>query len=62
MDCDNQEKLFCADDNDYRVFCDSCDKLDLDRLHNNHLKSKTDINDPHKRQRSNNTSTNNWLT
>ena len=27
---DNYEVLYCADDNDYRVYCESCDKLCLD--------------------------------
>ena len=40
MDCDNQEFFYCADD-EYRVYCDICDKLCIERVFKNHLKSQT---------------------
>ena len=30
MDNDNQEKVFCADDAEYRLYCDICDELAID--------------------------------
>ena len=38
MDIVNQEKMNCADNNDYRINCDICDNFDIDRFYNNHLK------------------------
>ena len=38
MDRDNQEIIYCADDNEYRLNCIFCDKLCIDRFYNNHLK------------------------
>ena len=54
MDSDNQEKIYCADDDEYRIYCDICDNLCIDRYYNNHLKSGTHINNVHKRHRINN--------
>ena len=31
MDIENQEVLYCADDNEYRVYCINCDKLCIER-------------------------------
>ena len=36
-DIDNQEKIYCADDNKYRIHCDIYDKIGIDRYYNNHL-------------------------
>ena len=56
MESDNQETIYCADDDDeYRMYCNVCDKLDIDRCYKNHLKSGTHINCNYKRQRLNNT-------
>ena len=31
MDGDKQEIMYCADDNEYRIYCDLCDKIYIDR-------------------------------
>ena len=41
MDCGNQLVIYCADE--YRIYCDACDKLWIQRFYKNHLKSKTHI-------------------
>ena len=43
MDCENQLVIHCEDD-EYRVYCDICDILCIQRFYKNHLKSKTHIN------------------
>ena len=43
MDCENQVVIYCEDD-EYRIYCDVCDKLCIQRYYKNHLKSKTHIN------------------
>ena len=27
MDSDNQNKIYCAEDDEYRIYCDICDKF-----------------------------------
>ena len=50
MDSDKYyEVIFCADD-EYRVFCEVCDKLCIESYYKNHLKSGTHKNCFHKRQ------------
>ena len=44
------EIIYCANDDEYRVYCDICDKLCIERFYKNHLKSGTHINDFQKRQ------------
>ena len=44
MNSDNQEAIYCGDDGDYRIFCDVCNSLCIQRFYKNHLKSKTHIN------------------
>ena len=44
MDSENQLVIFCEDDGEYRIFCDVCDGLCIQRFYKNHLKSKTHIN------------------
>ena len=58
MDSDKQEIIYCADDDEYRIYCDICDKFFLDRYYNNHLKSQTQKNKFYKRQRLIETNTN----
>ena len=41
---DIYEVIYCADDDEYRVFCDICDKLCIERFYKNHLKSGTQKN------------------
>ena len=31
MDCENQEVIYCADDDEYRVYCHICNKLCIER-------------------------------
>ena len=44
MDVENQLVIFCENDGEYRVYCDVCDSLCIERFYKNHLKSKTHIN------------------
>ena len=41
---ENQLVINCEDDGEYRVYCDICDNLCIQRFYKNHLKSKTHIN------------------
>ena len=41
---ENQLVIYCEDDGEYRVFCDICDNLCIQRFYKNHLKSKTHLN------------------
>ena len=52
MDCENQLVIYCEDDGEYRVYCDVCDKLCIQRFYKNHLKSKTHINNIQKTENS----------
>ena len=40
-DSDNYEVKYCADDDEFSVYCQICDKLCLERFYKNHLKSQT---------------------
>ena len=48
MNSDNQQVIYC-EDCDYRVHCSICDKLCIERIYKNHLKSRTHINNIRKR-------------
>ena len=48
MNSDNYEFIYCVDD-EYRVYCDICDKLCIERYYKNHLKSQTHTNTIHRR-------------
>ena len=54
MDIENQELIYCADDGEYRVFCDICDNLRIKRFHKSHLKSQSHTNSIYERHRLNN--------
>ena len=41
MDIENQEVFYCADDGEYRVYCEFCEKLCSQQFFKNHLKSQT---------------------
>ena len=43
-DNENQLIIYCEDDGEYRVYCDICDNLCIQRFYKNHLKSKTHLN------------------
>ena len=46
----NQLLIFCDDDGEYRVYCDVCDNLCIQRFYKNHLKSQTHINNIRKKE------------
>ena len=50
MDSENQLVIYCEDDGEYRVYCDICDSLCIQRFYKNHLKSKTHINNIRKKK------------
>ena len=50
MDNENQLVIYCEDDGEYRVYCNICDSLCIERFYKNHLKSKTHINNIRKIQ------------
>ena len=50
MNSDNQLVIYCEDDGEYRVFCNICDKLRIERTYKNHLKSRTHTNNIRKRE------------
>ena len=47
--------MYCDDADEYRIFCDVCDNLAIDRYYNNHLKSQTHLRKFSRRQQLNNT-------
>ena len=53
MKSDNQHVIYC-EDGEYRVYCEICDKLCIERFYKNHLKSKTHLNNIRKREQLNN--------
>ena len=44
MDNENLEVIYCEDDGEFRVYCNTCDLLCIERFYKNHLKSGTHIN------------------
>ena len=52
MDNDNQLFINCEDDGEYRVSCDVCDNLCIERFYENHLKSQTHTNIIRRRENS----------
>ena len=52
MNRENQEVIYCPEDDEYRVYCDFCDKLCIERFYKNHLKSQTHINNIRKTENS----------
>ena len=39
-----EQAIYCEDDNEYRIYCQICDKLCIVRFCKNHLYSRTHIN------------------
>ena len=52
MYCENQLVIYC-EDGEYRVYCNVCDNLCIQRYNKNHLKSQTHINNIHKTEETN---------
>ena len=48
MDCENRLVIYCEDDGEYRVYCNICDSLCIQRFYKNHPKSKSHINNVRK--------------
>ena len=48
MNSENQQVIYCPEDNEYRVYCDVCDSLCIERFYKYHLKSIIHINNIHK--------------
>ena len=40
---------YCADDDEFRVYCDICDEPCIERFYKSHLKSHTHTKNFHKR-------------
>ena len=49
MNSENQEVIYCADDDEYRVFCNICDELCIERFFETRLKSQTHKNNFYKK-------------
>ena len=47
MNSENQLVIY-FEDGEYRVYCNVCDILCIERYYKNHLKSKTHLNNIHK--------------
>ena len=45
---DKYDVFYCPEDDQYRVYCDICDKLCIERYYKNILKSQTHTNNSHK--------------
>ena len=50
MDGGRYEVIYCPEDDEYRVYCNVCDKINIERFYKNHLKSGIHINIFYKRQ------------
>ena len=53
MDIENQEDIYCADDGEYRIYCDIFVNFCIKRLFKNPLKSKTHTNKIRRREQLN---------
>ena len=38
------EPIYSSEDNTYRIYCEICDKLCIDKYYQKHLKSETHLN------------------
>ena len=50
MNSENQEAIYCADDDENSVYCGVCDELCIEKYYKNHLKSGTHLNNIYKRK------------
>ena len=53
MDGDIYEVIYCPEVDEYRVYCDNCDILCIERFQKNQLKSQTHTNNDYKRIKDN---------
>ena len=44
MDSDIYEVIYCLEDDEFRVHCEICDEICIERYFKNHLKSQTQTN------------------
>ena len=52
MDEENiYQAIYCEDDGEYRIYCDVCDNLCIQRFYRNHLKSQTRMNNIRKKEK-----------
>ena len=50
MDCNNIfEVIYCHEDDEYRVYCPTCENLCKERFYRKHLKPQTHTNKLHKK-------------
>ena len=56
MDSDNYEVIYCLEDDEYRVYCDLCNELCIERYYKNHLNSKSHTKNIRKREQLNKSS------
>ena len=50
MENENQENIFCVDDDEYRVYSDIFDEFCLERFYKNQPKSQTHTNNIRRRE------------
>ena len=60
MNSDTGEFIFCADDDEYRVFCEICDKLCIEWVYKNQLETGTHNTNILNRQQKNIINTSKW--
>ena len=48
MDSENYNVIYCLEDDEYKVYCNTCDNLCIERFYKNHLKSQTHTNNKKK--------------
>ena len=53
MHSENQEAIYFEDDGEYRVYCNNCDNICIERFFKNHLKSSTHSSNNRKRRNKN---------
>ena len=51
-DKNNYEVINCPEDDEYRVYCDICENLYIERFYNSHLKSQTHTKNIREREQS----------
>ena len=44
MNSETYEVIYSSEDDEYRVYCQICDKLCIERFYKNHLKSQIHFN------------------